>query len=363
MRRWLPLAGVVALSRLLVLAAAWLAENVVARNPLLTAGDPAPILRSLTSWDGWWYLGIVRTGYHAEPIVDAYHDYAFLPAYPGLVRLLSLPVPGWEGLVAVLLANVLFVVGIVLLVRLTEPLFGWATATRSAALMALFPFSAAFSMAYSESLFLVLMLGAFLAAERARIGWTGILLALATLTRLQGVVLILPLAWLLWERSGCARPTVRWLPLVLGPVAAAVLVAGTAWVAGDPTAFGGAAAAWGRSGLGPGETGSLATGLAGPFAIVHAVNLVVLLGAVFLFVFVRTDRVPIPYVALPASFLALVIASGSIESVGRYVAPAFPNYWILARRRRWIGRVAWPAASGVLLVIVSTVIFAGWFVP
>ena len=95
---WRGLVAVVVASRLVVLAAALVAELLVPRNPLLTGGDGAPILQSLTSWDGWWYLGIVRDGYHAAPLDGAYHDYAFLPLYPMLVRLLATPFPGWEGL-------------------------------------------------------------------------------------------------------------------------------------------------------------------------------------------------------------------------------------------------------------------------
>ena len=115
-----------------------------------------------------------------------------------------------------------------LLVRLTAPRFGAAFAYRSAALLAIFPFAAVFSMAYAESLFLVLMLGAFLAAERGRAVPAGLLLALATLTRLQGVALIVPLAWILWEQAGrprAIRPS--WLALLLGPLAA---VGAYAWV-------------------------------------------------------------------------------------------------------------------------------------
>ena len=40
-------------SRLLLFAAAFVAEALIPRNPALTAGDGAPVLRSLTSWDGW----------------------------------------------------------------------------------------------------------------------------------------------------------------------------------------------------------------------------------------------------------------------------------------------------------------------
>jgi Gpi18-like mannosyltransferase len=362
-RPLLRLAAIVGLSRVVVVLAALAAELVVQRNPLLTAGDPAPLLQSLTSWDGWWYLGIVRDGYHAAPMAGGYHDYAFLPLYPMLVRLLAWPVPGWEGLVAVVVANVCFAVAIVLLIRLTEPRFGRDVAYRSAGLMALFPFSAAFSMAYAESLFMVLALGAFLAIERKRVLVAGVLLALATVTRLQGAVLVIPMAWLLWENAGRPRPSLRWAALLLGPLAALAAFAWVIWLTGDAGAYGSAQAGWGRVGLGNDTTGSLGQGLTSAVALVHVIDLAVLLFAVFLFVFVRTDRIPLPYVAVPVLILSMVFVSGSIQSIGRLILPAFPYYWILAKRGSWLGRVGWPVLSGVLLFVISVLMFAGWFVP
>ena len=360
--RWAwPLVAVVVGSRLIVLAAAAVAETLVNRNPLLTGGDPSPILRSLTSWDGWWYLGIVRNGYHAAALVDGYHDYAFLPLYPALVRLLAAAVPGWEGLVAVLVSNVLFGVALALLVALTAPRLGRDLAVRSAALLALFPFSAAFSMAYAESLFLVLALGAFLAVEHGRPALAGLLLALATLARLQGAVLLVPLVWLLWERE--RRPRPMWIALLLGPIAAASAFTWVVGFTGDPASYGAAQAAWGRGGLGGDPTGSLGAGLTGAVAMIHAVDLAVLIGAVFLFVFLRRDRIPPAYASVPVLFLVMVFASGSIQSIGRLLMPAFPYQWILAGRRRWLGRVGWPVVSGLLLFALSVAMFSGWFVP
>jgi hypothetical protein len=365
---WRGLVGVVVASRLVVLLAAFAGENLVARNPLLTAGDNGPILRCLTTGDGWWYLGIVRDGDHAAPLDGAYHDYAFLPLYPMLVKMLSLPFPGWEGLVAVVLSNVLFAVGLVLLVRLTAPRFGEAFALRSAALLAIFPFAAVFSMAYAESLFLVLMLGAFLAAERGRAVPAGVLLALATLTRLQGVALIIPLAWILWERAGrprAIRPA--WLALLLGPVVAIGAYGWVIWLTGDAASYAAAQGAWGRSGLGGDSTGTLGDALVNTAAMAvvftQAVNFVVLMGAVFLFVFVRRDRIPPEYVSVPVLFLGMVFLSGSIQSIGRLLMVAFPYEWILAARRGLAGRYLWPAASVALLFVLSTAMFAGWFVP
>ena len=113
-----------AVSRLVVLAAAIAAETLVTRNPRLTSGADEPLLRSLTSWDGWWYLGIARTGYHAAPLVDNQPDYAFWPLYPAVVRLLSLPWPAFDGLVAVAVSNLAFLVALGLVERLGRLVVG-----------------------------------------------------------------------------------------------------------------------------------------------------------------------------------------------------------------------------------------------
>ena len=226
-------------------------------------------------------------------------------------------------------------------------------------------------MAYAESLFLVLMLGAFVAAERGRAVPAGVFLALATLTRLQGAALVIPVAWILWEGAGRPRSIgalkPSWLALLLGPAAFVGAYAWVVWLTGDSTSYAAAQGAWGRSGLGGDPTGTLADALSNTAALAivftQAVNLAVLLFAVFLFVFVRRDRIPARYVSVPVLFLGMVFLSGSIQSIGRLLMPAFPYQWILAGRRGIGGRFVWPAVSGLLLLVLSTAMFAGWFVP
>ena len=107
--------GAFLVSRLLIVAAVFVAEALIIRNPLLTSGDDAPLLRSLTSWDGWYYLGIVRDGYHVDPVSGLYRDTAFPPLYPIVVRILSLPWPQFAGLVSVVVSNVAFLLSLGLL--------------------------------------------------------------------------------------------------------------------------------------------------------------------------------------------------------------------------------------------------------
>jgi len=356
---WPALVAAIALSRAVVLAGAVAAEQVVARNPLLTSGDQAPILRSLTAWDGWWYLGIVRDGYHTAPLVDGYHDYAFLPLWPAIIRLLSWPWPSLAGPIAAILANVLFVIALLILVRLGEAVVGRERAFLGAILLAIFPFSAIFSMAYAESLFLCLSAGAFLAAERDRRALSGVLVGLAALARLQGAVLALPVWLILFLRDGRRlRVSQAWLGL--GPLAAAGVLLGISVFAGGAGAYGAAQAAWGRAGLGGAAPDAT---LASLLSLVNVVQLGTLLIAVFLLVYLRPDRIRLPYGILIVLSLGLVFASGSLESIGRHVMTAFPNAWLLAGRPAGWFRVGWPILSLVLLFVLSTAIFAGRFVP
>ena len=345
-------------SRVLVAAAAVAAENLVARNPRLASGSGGPVLSSLTSWDGWWYLGIARSGYHAAPISGQYHDYAFFPLYPALVRMLSLATPTYDGLIAVLLSNVLFLVALWLLYRLTAEVLDEDRALWSVVLLCLFPFSWVFSMAYGESLFLALSLGSLLAAERGRAGWAAILASLAGLTRLPGVLLVVPLALILLRRVRDRR-ALAWLVLV--PLGAALFAAYVVGLTGSAAAIGTAQDAWGRTGAG--AAAAAGQSLGANLDLMLVTFLVTLLAYVFLLVYLRPDRIPLAYAVIPVLTLLSVLASGNLQSIGRLGMVAFPFAWILAgRRSRWF-RLAWPAVSVVLLAALSVEIFAGWYQP
>lgn len=346
-------------SRLLIVLAAIVAEYLLPRNPLLVPGDGAPILTSLTSWDGWYYLGIVHDGYQAAPVDGAYSNVAFAPLYPTIVRALSMPLPGAAGLVAVVVSNVAFLVALGLLVRLGTPYLGRRRASLAASLLVIHPFASVFAMAYTESLFLLLMVAGFLAVERRHRVWAGVFLALAVLCRLQGVALLIPmLLVMLGQDAWRARPSHGWI--LLGPMAAAGFFVYLAIVTGSTTAYLDAHQAWGRTGLGSFEDGQTVLGSFGPY---QAMLLATLSATVFLFVFARHDRIPTPYVLLSALFLVALLVSGSLESVGRITMLAFPLVWILANRRSLLARRVWPMISAGLFMLVALLSFGGYWVP
>jgi uncharacterized membrane protein len=351
-----PVIGAFVAGRAIVLVAAALADTIVLRNPALTSGADGFLLRSLTSWDGWFYLGIAREGYHAAPVAGVYHDYAFLPLYPMLVRILAAPVPGSEGLVAVILSNLLFALALALLYLLGRDHVGERRAVQACALLAISPFSVMFSMAYGESLFLVLSVGAFLAAERGDRPVAGACLAAATLCRLPGAVLALPIAIVFLRQDGWRpRPSQAWA--LLGPVAAAGFLAWVAALTGSSSAYSDNQAAWGRDGLA--TDGPTIASAPTPILLL---GVAILCASLFPLVYARADRLRPEYVLLPMLAVGVAFASGSLESIGRYATVAFPLWWLIARPTLMWRRV-WPLLSAGLLGSFAIVSFAGYWVP
>ena len=353
------LVAVFVASRLLVILAAIVAETLIPRNPLLVPGDSAPILTSLTSWDGWFYLGIVRDGYTAAPVSGDYSNVAFPPLYPMLVRVLSAPWPAAAGLIAVLVSNLAALLGLGLLVRLGEPYLGRRRARIAAGYLAIYPFASVFAMAYTEGLFLLLVVSAFLAAERRHRAWAGIFIASAVLCRLQGVALVLPLAILMLRQDGW-RPDLSLGWLLMAPLAMLGFLAYVATVTGSATAYLDAQQAWGREGFGGSDVGGTVAALFSPY---QAALLLTLLASIFLLVFVRADRLPLEYALIPVLFVAAELSSGSLEAVGRITMLAFPFAWILASRRSLGFRRGWPLVSAGAFTTIALLQFGGYWVP
>ena len=266
---------------------------------------------------------------------------------------------GFEGVTAVLLSNGAFLVALGLLVRLGTPYLGRRRASLAAGLLVIYPFASVFAMAYTESLFLLLMVAAFLAAERRRRAWAGIFLALTVLCRLQGVALVLPLLILMLRQDGW-RPRVSQAWLLLGPLAAVGFLAYVASVAGSATAYLDAQQAWGREGVGGAAPDATVAALFSPY---QAALLATLLWSVFLLVFVRTDRMRPEYWLVPVLFIFAEISSGSLEAVGRITMAGFPLVWILADRRSLFARRSWPLISAGLFMTVALLSFGGYWVP
>jgi hypothetical protein len=196
-------------------------------------------------WDSVPLLGIAIDGYDFSEGAAA-----FYPLYPGILAILGRALGGHYVLAGLLVSLVAGLVAFALLDRLALPRLGEEGARRAVLLLAVFPASFFLTAVYGESLFLALVLAAFLLAERERFAWAWLAAGLALLTRPFGVALLPALAVLAW------RSERRWRNLALGAIAPAVFTIYplVLWQQlDDPFAFRTAEDVWGRelTALGP----------------------------------------------------------------------------------------------------------------
>ncbi len=222
-----------------IFAFLWFEPN---RHPNAARWD-SPLIHDLgyatDIWARWDSVFFVRIAQHGYDKTSA----AFAPLYPGLVSLVGHVFFGHYVLAGIVVSLASAFGAFVLLHRVAEERLGVDGARRTLLYLALFPMALFLQAVYSESLFLLLVLAAFVFAERGRFGAAGITTGLAILARLAGVALLPALVLLAWRSRNRTR-ALAGLALAV-PIAAAYPL--LLWnQVGDPWAFAHAQDRWHR---------------------------------------------------------------------------------------------------------------------
>lgn len=196
---------------------------------------PLAALELWNRWDAPHYLSIARDGYQATG--EDRFFIVFYPLYPLATRLAAVLVQ--NPLVAAFLVSGVASLAVALLLWRLARLDGPAEyASRAVWFLLIFPTAYFLHIGYTESLFIALVLGSFLAARRDRWALVGALGALACLTRINGLVLIPALAvevLLHYRATRRFRAEWCWIALPLLGVGAYLLLNQTVY--GDPLQF------------------------------------------------------------------------------------------------------------------------------
>lgn len=150
-------------------------------------------------WDSSWYNDIATHGYRNEVNELGQTNTPFFPLYPLLIHLLQ-PLFGNSYLTGLIVANVSFLLALLLLHRLIGRHYPLAVADRTVTLLAFSPFAFFFSAMYTESLFLLAAVGAFDFGEQKRWFLAGLCAATAAATRAVGILTVLGLILLYLEQ-------------------------------------------------------------------------------------------------------------------------------------------------------------------
>ena len=331
------------------------------------------VLAIWEQWDAYHYIGLAMHGYHYAPYRGS--ETNFFPLYPITIWLAQhvtrLFVAGQTSylLAGMAISWLAFLGACVALYRLTLDRFDRPTASGAVLLLAVFPFGFYFGAPFSESLYLLLTLLAFLGVERHRWWWAAAAAMAAGAVRPPGLIVgaCVALAYGLdWLRVR-HRPRLDGLALGLLPLGAAAYSL-YCWVRfGNALAYATSArVGWHVGYLQPGGLLMAADYLThlGPRLASGSFNHVLYALYVLALVLFLVSVVPIirllglPYALFALASIIVPIATfPTINSLGRYLSVVFPTYIVLAyavrRAPAWrdVIVIACAALLGLLTVL------------
>lgn len=314
-------------------------------------------------YDSGWYHGIASRGY--AYVEGGRSNLAFFPLYPSMM--------GWGGrllgghqadfyFAGIVISWVSFAAAMVLVYRLARLDLGREQAIRAVLYAAVFPAAYFFGMVYSESLFLMTLLGAVLAIRQRRWVWAAVAGAAMTSTRVNGVMFVPALAWLAWQSAPDRQGRLRGMAAVaasLGGIGAYALY--NYMLSGDPLTWYHSIQRWGyHPGGNPLESlfGIAQALVARPYQFLttermapyDTLNAFSAAGALVAVPFVWR-RFGGAYAAVVVLGLVLPLSSGELEGMGRYCSVLFPLPLLMASLSGDTRHVVLIAASAMIYTL------------
>lgn len=326
-------------------------------------GGLTGLVQVFDSWDGHWYLDVVRDGYphHIMPNVTYFVSdarAAFFPLYPRLVHYIDVVLPGGPVTVA-LLVNLLFGAAFIYLIGvLAKALFDVKTSEKAMIIAAIFPGSFVLSWAYSEALLLTIACLCFLALSKKMWLWAGILAALGTACRPNGVALVAACAAAAFFAIKENREWKSLIAPLLSPFGFIGFMLFLAHHTDENFAwFRVQSQAW-KEGTSFGATAVSRTfdfflnPTSSPTSVLTAASMLAMILAL---VALWKHRLPAMYTAYTAVVLALMLIPATVTARPRFLFTAFPLIFPVARALRDDEDKWWPIIAAIFVTGLVTV--------
>jgi hypothetical protein len=365
------------ITRVCLAIASWFSLRIFDRLPLYPAQRPDSFFPDNPGLDGWvrWdsahMIELARAGYGAGNTSPG-EGWGFFPLYSmlmrGLVEITFLPVTDKNlALAGLVISNLCFIGLVALLARWSASLFGDHASRMTVLLLCLSPFSYFFNAAYTESLFVLLVVATLMLANSNRWIAAGLVAGLATATRLVGLALVPAILYLAWKRKISLIETVTAVGLSMYGVFAFGVYA--AFETGNPFQYFEAQANWGNWGDHVGDYIRLFVTQPREAIGGDPRHLVILLNVGLLIVALAwlpavwrwLDPATAVYTTL------IVVAQGAMTwvSLGRYLLPAVGIYLVAGRWLAEPNRSPWTrdsvVAVGTIALTTLLILFAHGF--
>jgi hypothetical protein len=326
-----------------------------------------PLFAVWGRWDAEHYIGIATNGYAGtEP--------AFFPLYPLLIWFVG----GFTGnhlIAGLLISNAASFFALLYLYKLVEHEFNRHVAHRAVFYVSIFPTAIFFSAVYTEALFLFLSVSSFYYIRERRWVLAGVCGFFAALTRVEGVLLVVPFLiewgvalyesrgdWFKWPLDTAIKPLAG---LALIPLGLASYMAYLWVLRGDPLYFSHVQAHWDRYLAPPWvsfrHSMAIILGNYPPQTIANQLLEVTFTLLILGVLIVGFRRLRASYIAYMAVSILVPLSTSSLMSMPRFALVLFPMFALFG---------LWGAKPTVNNIIVAfslpllglfTVLFADWY--
>ena len=355
-------------TRIPIIIIAELAAVTVGQRPgVHYAASEDPLLAVWGRWDAEHYIGVATSGYSGT-------EFAFFPLYPLLINIIG-EMTGNHLIAGLLISNIASFFAMLYLYKLVEHEFNHQVAHRAVFYVSIFPTAIFFSAVYTESLFLFASVASFYYIRERHWLMAGIFGALASATRVEGILLGVPFLiewgialyesrgdWFKWPIDSVLKPLVG---LALVPVGLIAYMAYLWVLCGDPLKFSHVQSHWGRHLAPPWVSFLHSFSLLGPghaqltvanesLEIAFTVLMLAVLAVGF-------RRLRVSYIAYMAVSVLVPLSTSSLMSMPRFALVLFPMFALFG---------LWGAKAQINNTIVAfslpllglfTVLFADWY--
>jgi len=303
-------------------------------------------------WDSFWYLDIAQNGYSLEYNPWGLYNIVFFPLYPFLIKIFSFLTAGNFILAGWILSNVFLLLALFYFFKLVREFHREINPYLPIAFLLIFPTAFFLNAIYTESLFLFLSLAAFYYGLKKKFLYAGIFGLFASLTRVTGILLFIPLIWEYLKNNDFKLKSVvslKILPIFLVPLGTFAFFLYHYFKFGNFFLFFEVQKNWGRA-------FTLQKGHFDFFSNPAIVNFIL---DVFFIVFVSIilyfvfKKLRASYGLYMLATIAVALSTGTFMSIGRYILVLFPIYILLASTKNQYLQQTWIFISTLLLAIYT----------
>lgn len=299
-------------------------------------------------WDSDWYLNVAQKGYSLEYNQWGLYNVVFFPLYPFLIKIVSFLTAGNFILSGWILSVSSLLLALFYIFKLVKKFHPEINPYLPIIFLLIFPTAFFLNATYAESLFLFLSLAAFYYGLKKNFILAGIFGFFASLTRITGVLLFIPLIWEYFENYNFKIKSVfnlKILPIFLIPFGAFSFFLYHYLKFGNFFLFFEIQKNWGRAFVLQKEHFSL---FSNPAIVNFSLDAFFAIFAIATALFVFKKLRP-SYGLYMLATIAVALSTGTLMSIGRYILVLFPIFIFRASIKNYYIKQIWTLTSIFLL--------------